>query len=165
MRAALLSQHGTAHLALALVLLGCTPSETPVATPAEPVALPSALPPAEPPPAPPPVSVLTSGVKVETLRAGHGALASKNRTLLVEYTGMFPDGKVFDSTGGRGPFSFILQSGQVIKGWDQGIEGMRVGEVRRLTIPPDLAYGERGRPPTIPAAATLIFEVELVGVR
>ena len=79
--------------------------------------------------------------------------------------GTLVDGKQFDTSRGRGPFEFILGSGQVIKGWDEGVEGMREGEIRRLTIPPELGYGDRGHPPKIPAGSTLIFEIELLEVR
>jgi FKBP-type peptidyl-prolyl cis-trans isomerase len=85
----------------------------------------------------------------------------------VHYTGRLTDGTKFDSSYDRGqPIDFSLGSGVVIKGWDQGIEGMKVGGKRKLTIPPDLAYGARGTPGgPIPPNATLVFDVELVGVR
>jgi len=84
-------------------------------------------------------------------------------TLSMHYTGFLPDGTVFDSSLARGPFSFKLGQGQVIPGWEQGLAGMCVGEKRKLTIPPHLAYGENGYPPVIPPAATLTFDVELLG--
>ncbi len=87
-------------------------------------------------------------------------------TVDVHYTGWLTTGAKFDSSLDRGkPFSFKLGAGQVIKGWDQGVVGMRVGGKRRLTIPSHLAYGDRGFPGAIPPGATLVFEVELLGVR
>ena len=91
------------------------------------------------------------------------------QSLTMDYTGWLyeasaPDnkGQVFDSTDGRGPFSFVLGSGQVIQGWEQGLSGMRVGGKRRLVIPPELAYGEQGSGGVIPPNATLIFEIDLI---
>eukprot|EP01119_Soliformovum_irregulare_P005635 TRINITY_DN17394_c0_g1_i1.p1 TRINITY_DN17394_c0_g1~~TRINITY_DN17394_c0_g1_i1.p1 ORF type:complete len:141 (+),score=36.58 TRINITY_DN17394_c0_g1_i1:29-451(+) len=87
-------------------------------------------------------------------------------TLKIHYTGTLQDGTKFDSSLDRGdPFSFRLGSGQVIKGWDQGLNGMCVGEKRRLTIPSHLGYGDRGSPPTIPGGATLIFTTELIAIQ
>jgi FKBP-type peptidyl-prolyl cis-trans isomerase len=101
----------------------------------------------------------------EDLVTGTGEEAVAGRTVEVDYTGWLLDGKQFDSSKGRGPFSFALGGGQVIKGWDQGVAGMKVGGKRKLTIPPELGYGMRGYPGVIPAQATLVFEVELLGVR
>ena len=102
---------------------------------------------------------------IEELAAGDGAEARSGSKVTVHYVGTLTDGKKFDSSRDRGKgFSFVLGAGQVIKGWDQGVAGMKVGGRRKLTIPPHLAYGDRGFPGAIPPSATLIFEVELLGV-
>jgi FKBP-type peptidyl-prolyl cis-trans isomerase len=108
-----------------------------------------------------------SGVKYETLKPGDGPEAKPGQTATVHYTGTLTDGKVFDSSRTRDePFSFALDdTGGVITGWIEGIPGMRVGERRKLTIPPELAYRAEGRPPTIPPNATLIFEVDLISIK
>lgn len=111
-----------------------------------------------------PVQTFPDGLIVEDVVIGEGDLAAPTDILSVNYTGFLEDGTVFDSSEGRGPFTFELGAGQVIPGWDRGIEGMRVGGKRNLTIPPDLAYGERGAGNVIPPNATLGFEVELMGV-
>lgn len=105
------------------------------------------------------------GVTVEDLKVGRGATATTGKVVSAHYTGRFPDGKKFDSSYDAGlPIDFQLGTGKVIKGWDLGIEGMRVGGKRKLTIPPELAYGARGGGP-IPPNATLVFDVELVAVK
>ena len=104
-------------------------------------------------------------LKIEDLQEGQGAVAQAGQTVSVHYTGTLTDGSKFDSSLDRGqPFSFRLGAGQVIKGWDQGVAGMKVGGRRKLTVPPDLAYGAAGFPPVIPPNSTLVFEVELLGV-
>ncbi|PIR89420.1 MAG: peptidylprolyl isomerase [Candidatus Harrisonbacteria bacterium CG10_big_fil_rev_8_21_14_0_10_40_38] len=104
-------------------------------------------------------------LKVEDITVGNGAEATNGSTLTVNYVGTLADGSKFDSSYDRGvPFEFTLGAGQVIPGWDQGMEGMHVGGKRRLTIPGSLAYGPNGVPGVIPQNATLIFEVELIDV-
>jgi FKBP-type peptidyl-prolyl cis-trans isomerase FkpA len=106
------------------------------------------------------------------LRAGNGAEAVAGRTVTVNYTGWLyaptqPEqkGQQFDTSIGRAPFVFVVGAGRVIQGWDRGVPGMRVGGLRRLVIPPDLAYGAQGSPPNIPPNATLVFDVELLAVQ
>ncbi|HWQ90828.1 MAG TPA: FKBP-type peptidyl-prolyl cis-trans isomerase [Clostridia bacterium] len=104
-------------------------------------------------------------MKIEKLTSGNGPAATKGSTVSVHYTGWLPDGTKFDSSVDRNePFSFVLGAGHVIQGWDQGVATMKVGDKVRLTIPPELAYGEQGYPGAIPPRATLIFEVELLAV-
>ena len=105
-------------------------------------------------------------LQIEDLNEGTGAEAKAGMDVSVHYTGTLTDGSKFDSSLDRGqPFTFRLGAGQVIQGWDRGVVGMKVGGPRRLTIPPDLAYGARGFPPVIPPNSTLVFEVQLMGVR
>jgi FKBP-type peptidyl-prolyl cis-trans isomerase len=108
-----------------------------------------------------------SGLMIEEVKAGDGALATKGKTVSVHYTGTLTNGTKFDSSHDRGqPIEFVLGAGMVIKGWDQGIDGMKVGGKRKLTIPPELGYGARGTPGgPIPPNATLVFDVELVAVK
>lgn len=104
-----------------------------------------------------------AGLQYIEIEEGSGAEALPGATVSVHYTGWLTDGRKFDSSRDRGqPFSFNLGGGQVIRGWDQGVEGMKVGGRRRLIIPPDLGYGSRGVGP-IPPGATLLFNVELLG--
>lgn len=106
-----------------------------------------------------------SGLKYEDVKAGDGAEAKAGDRVKVHYTGTLEDGTKFDSSVDRGvPFEFTLGAREVIKGWDEGVAGMKAGGKRKLTIPYDLAYGEEGRPPTIPPKATLIFDVELLEI-
>jgi len=110
--------------------------------------------------------ITDSGLKFEDTTVGQGAVATKGQTVSVHYTGWLENGTKFDSSKDRNePFEFKLGAGQVIRGWDEGVAGMKVGGVRRLTIPPQLGYGDRGAGGVIPPKATLIFEVELLGTR
>jgi FKBP-type peptidyl-prolyl cis-trans isomerase FkpA len=107
-----------------------------------------------------------SGLKYTDTKVGTGAEAKAGQTASVHYTGWLTNGTKFDSSKDRGqPFSFRLGGGQVIKGWDEGVQGMKVGGTRKLTIPADLGYGARGAGGVIPPGATLIFDVELLGVK
>jgi FKBP-type peptidyl-prolyl cis-trans isomerase FkpA len=104
-------------------------------------------------------------MKIEMITSGTGASPKRGDTVSVHYTGWLMDGSKFDSSVDRHePFSFVLGTGQVIQGWDQGVAKMRVGDKARLTIPPELAYGDGGYPGAIPPKATLIFEVELLAI-
>lgn len=107
-----------------------------------------------------------SGLQIEDLALGQGPAAAAGQTVSVHYTGWLSDGRQFDSSRDRAePFDFPLGRGYVIPGWDEGVQGMQVGGVRRLTIPPQLAYGTRGAGGVIPPNATLVFEVELLAIR
>src|SRR6266852_4667645 len=108
----------------------------------------------------------TSGLQYEDQAVGTGAEAKAGNTVEVHYTGTLKDGKKFDSSLDRGkPFSFKLGAGQVIKGWDEGVAGMKIGGKRKLTIPPELGYGKKGAGKVIPPDAELTFEVELLKVK
>jgi FKBP-type peptidyl-prolyl cis-trans isomerase FkpA len=119
----------------------------------------------------PPANIVT-GLQKSTLKAGTGAAIGGGQIAVVQYTGWLYEagaadhkGKQFDSSRDRRePFKFPLDTGSVIKGWDQGVVGMKVGESRRLVIPPELAYGDAGAGGVIPPGATLVFDVELVGI-
>lgn len=105
-------------------------------------------------------------LEIDDLSPGTGTEATEGRTVSVHYTGTLTNGEKFDSSLDRGrPFEFTLGAGRVIKGWEQGVLGMKVGGKRKLTIPPELGYGARGFPPVIPANATLVFEIELLDVK
>lgn len=107
-----------------------------------------------------------SGVKIDVVKQGTGPLPQRGQTVVVHYTGTLPNGKKFDSSRDRGqPFNFQLGAGQVIKGWDEAVAMMNLGTRAILTIPPQLAYGSRGAGGVIPPNATLIFDVELLGVK
>ena len=109
---------------------------------------------------------MSQELKIEKYQEGSGPVAEKGHTVSVHYTGTLENGQKFDSSRDRGePISFVLGSGQVIQGWDQGIQGLRVGDKAQLTIPSDLAYGPRGIPGVIPGGATLVFDVELMDTR
>src|SRR5476651_2176731 len=104
-------------------------------------------------------------LKYEDLTVGEGADAVAGKSVSVHYTGWLTDGQKFDSSHDRNdPFAFVLGGGMVIKGWDEGVQGMKVGGKRKLTIPPQLGYGVRGAGGVIPPNATLVFEVELLEV-
>ena len=106
-----------------------------------------------------------SGLMIEELAAGDGAAAKSGDQVTVHYTGWLTNGRKFDSSHDRrDPFSFSLGRGNVIAGWDEGVAGMKIGGKRKLTIPPELGYGARGAGGVIPPNATLVFEVELLGV-
>lgn len=108
----------------------------------------------------------TDGLSVQDVKVGEGKEALKGKTVTVNYRGTLTNGKEFDSSYNRNePFKFKLGAGQVIEGWDKGIQGMKVGGKRLLVIPPEQAYGAAGYPPVIPENATLKFEVELLGVQ
>jgi peptidylprolyl isomerase len=107
-----------------------------------------------------------SGLKYEDLKVGTGATPKKGQTIAVQYTGTLENGTKFDSSRDRGvPFEFAIGTGQVIPGWDEGLSTMKVGGRRKLTIPPNLGYGAAGAGGVIPPNATLLFDVELVGVK
>jgi FKBP-type peptidyl-prolyl cis-trans isomerase len=107
-----------------------------------------------------------SGLKYADTKVGAGAEAKAGQTAVVHYTGWLTDGKKFDSSKDRGqPFTFPLGGGRVIKGWDEGVQGMKVGGTRKLTIPASLGYGAQGAGGVIPPNATLVFEVDLLELR
>ena len=108
--------------------------------------------------------VTSSGLKITELTLGDGQEATPGTNVSVNYKGTLDNGKEFDSSYGRGPFEFSLGAGMVIKGWDEGVAGMKVGGKRKLVIPPELGYGSRGIGP-IPPNSVLTFEVELLGVK
>lgn len=106
-----------------------------------------------------------SGLQIEEIKVGHGEIASSGQFVGVHYTGWLTNGNKFDSSKDRDePFEFPLGQRAVIAGWDEGVQGMRVGGIRKLTIPPHLGYGARGAGGVIPPNATLVFEVELLDI-
>ena len=108
-------------------------------------------------------STTPSGLIIDDITVGNGAEASAGQAVTVHYTGWLTSGEKFDSSKDRGdPFVFPLGGGRVIRGWDEGVQGMKVGGTRKLTIPPELGYGARGAGGAIPPNATLVFEVELL---
>ena len=160
--------------ALAVSLVGCAGEPAPepedTAAPAEAIA---------PAPAPAPLATTyspelnvdlegmeetESGLRYEVLKEGTGAVVQPGQTALVHYTGWLPDGTQFDTSRDRGePLAFPVGAGRVIRGWDEGVAGMAIGEQRKLVIPPDLGYGPMGQGP-IPPNATLVFDVELIAI-
>lgn len=105
------------------------------------------------------------GMKIEILKQGTGDDAKVGDNIVVDYVGTLPDGTKFDSSIDRNqPFPYTLGQNMVIQGWEKGLLGMKVGEKRKLTIPPELAYGADGRPPVIPPNATLIFEIDMLSI-
>lgn len=105
------------------------------------------------------------GMKVEILKDGTGEGAKVGDNIVVNYVGTLQDGTKFDSSIDRNqPFPYTLGQNRVIRGWELGLVGMKVGEKRKLTIPPELAYGDSGRPPVIPEKATLIFEIDMLSI-
>jgi hypothetical protein len=144
---------------------GATPRPTAaIATASRPPGSPSAgIPPV--PAGTGPIQTTASGLQYQDIVVGTGATAASGNKLTMNYTGWLDNGTKFDSSVDRNqPFPFTLGAGQVIKGWDEGIQGMQVGGKRRLIIPGDLAYGPQGRPPTIPPNARLTFDVELISI-
>ena len=119
-----------------------------------------------------PTKVTGDGVKTDSglqyweIRVGPGEVAKEGSHVRVHYTGWLTTGKKFDSSVDAGkPFDFTIGNGEVIQGWEEGVAGMKVGGKRQLRIPPELAYGGEGSPPTIPPNATLIFDIQLLGVQ
>ena len=118
-----------------------------------------------------PTKVTGEGVKTDSglqywdIKVGTGDVAKNGDHVKVHYTGWLTSGKKFDSSVGGAPFDFTIGKGDVIKGWDEGVTGMKIGGKRQLKIPPALAYGEKGYPGVIPANATLIFDIRLVATK
>ena len=166
----------TAAFAFALLLAACAPSAPPTATTSSAAAPPAATTTtaAEAPKGPEmdtfvmPTNLQTtpSGLQYSIDRPGTGAQPQPGQVVSVHYTGWLTDGTKFDSSRDRGqPLEFPIGQGRVIKGWDEGVAAMKIGEKRTLVIPPDLGYGSRGAGGVIPPNATLVFQVELLGAR
>ncbi|MEO8411332.1 MAG: FKBP-type peptidyl-prolyl cis-trans isomerase [Propionivibrio sp.] len=110
-------------------------------------------------------TITDSGLQIEEVKIGDGEAAAPGRFVSVHYTGWLTNGKKFDSSKDRDePFEFPLGQRNVIAGWDEGVQGMRIGGIRKLTVPPELGYGARGARGVIPPNATLVFEVELLDI-
>ena len=109
---------------------------------------------------------MDNGLIIEDIELGHGSEAAEYKKITVNYTGKLEDGSIFDSSlkKERSPFTFTLGIGSVIKGWDLGVKGMKVGGKRKLTISPELGYGNQGAGSIIPPGAKLVFEIDLLGV-
>lgn len=165
-----MSKHRALSLVVGLFLIaavsvsGCrpTPSESPQEpAPSEPTSSQEAT-----PPEPEGDSEQVTELRIEDIVVGEGRAAKTGDRVSVHYTGRLTDGKKFDSSRDSGrPFEFVLGQGEVIRGWDEGIVGMKVGGQRKLTVPPDMAYGEEGYPGVIPPNATLVFDVELLSIQ
>jgi FKBP-type peptidyl-prolyl cis-trans isomerase len=132
----------------------------------EPESRPTLPAPAETAAAPAPSAIASPGLVKDDVKVGTGPAAKTGDHVFVHYVGTLTDGTKFDSSRDRGePFDFTLGGGQVIKGWDQGVVGMKKGGIRNLTIPSELGYGKNGSPPKIPPDATLKFEIELLEIK
>ena len=151
-----------------MALAGCQQGKSgePTPSPSTSTTTQKAAPPAAPQAAAAREVTTPSGLKYQDLVLGNGPMAEEGTAVVVNYRGWLTDGTPFDSSfePGRQPLPFKIGAGMVIRGWDEGVKGMRVGGKRKLTIPPELAYGERGYPPLIPPNSTLVFEVEFLNL-